>query len=400
MLLAGVLAWRVLVSGMAAHYAAQETPEADAGALRWQRHQPTALYRQGQALSERDPAAANHQLQAAIWANPTDALSYLALADLWRQAGTPSAAVQLATTADLLGPLRSPVLARSAVFWLQQDRLDLALARWNMLLRSRPEYATQLYPALLQLVEAPQTRAYFQPLLADPPEWWDGFFAYATATALHTESVAFLYQNRNRQGVLPVADEQQVYLKRLFKEKRWLEAYLVWLGGLSERQQQALGFLYNGGFDLPITNLGFDWRIASPRGVTVETIETYDTHGGMALHVSFNGERVYFQHVYQYLYLEPGHYQLSGRGRLDSLHTERGLRWKLRCVNVDASVLAQSEPFVGSDDWRNFKVEFTVPNQDCPAQWLRLELEGRAELDYEARGDAWFDDLSISRQEN
>ena len=32
-----------------------------------------------------------------------------------------------------------------------------------------------------------------------------------------------------------------------------------------------------------------------------EAIETYGTRGGKALHVSFNGERVRFQHVVQYL---------------------------------------------------------------------------------------------------
>lgn len=398
-LIVGILAWRALVTGLANYYAAQDTPEADAGTLRWRSDQPEALSRQGQALAERDPAEAESLLQAAIWANPTDAMTYLALAELWQQAGFTAKAAGLMTIADLLGPMRPPVLARSAAFWVKQSRLDLTLARWNVLLRNRPENSTRLFPVFLELAANPLTQPFLQPLLAQPPEWWDGFFAYAARTAVQTETVAFLYQNRNRDGALPTVAEQQVYLSRLWKEERWLEAYLTWLSGLDEPQQSGLGNLYNGNFDLPITNAGFDWRVTSPQGAIVETIETYNARGGKALHVSFNGERVHFRHLYQYLYLEPGRYQFQGRVRVDSLQSARGLRWRLRCVNAKIPLLAESEPFVGSDDWRSFKTSFTVPEQGCPLQILRLELDGRAELEFEVQGDVWFDDLSISRQE-
>ena len=156
--------------------------------------------------------------------------------------------------------------------------------------------------------------------------------------------------------------------------------------------------MYNGGFEAPVTHLGFDWRMSAPRGATVETLETYGAQGGKALHVSFNGQRVRFQHVLQYLFLDAGRYQLQGRGRPDGLKTERGLRWRVRCVGAPA-FLAESEPFVGSDDWRSFAVDFAIPAQGCPAQLLRLELDGRVELEFEAQGDAWFDDLAIARLE-
>jgi hypothetical protein len=398
LLVAGILAWRVLVNGLANHYAAEGTPEAAAGALRWRGNQPTALYQQGLASSEHDAVAAEKVLQAAAWANPTDALVYLTLAEIRDRAGLLEEAVRLATIADRLGPLRSPALARSAVFWLRRDRLDLALARWRMLLRTRSGTAAQLFPLLLGLAENPVTQPLLQPFLADPPEWWDRFFAHAVATATRAETVVFLYQNRDRRGALPADTEQRIYLDRLWKENRWLEAYLAWLNGLDERQTRVLGNVYNGGFEAPVTNLGFDWRISSPRGAVAETVETYGARGDKALHVSFNGERVRFQHVSQYLFLDAGRYRLQGRGRPDGLKAERGLRWRVRCVGANP-FLAESEPFLGSDEWRNFTVDFTIPARECPAQLLRLELDGRVELDFEARGDAWFDDLTIARLE-
>jgi len=398
LLLAGVLGWRVLVNGLADHYAGQETPEAAIGALRWRGDQPVALYQQGMALSASEPAEAERLLRAAAWANPTDALVYLALAGQWARTGRQAMAVKLVEIADTLGPLRSPALARSAEFWLGQERPDRALARWRVLLRTRPETAAQLFPLLLQLAENPATQPLLQPLLADPPEWWDRFFAHAATKAIQPETVVFLYQSRNRQGALPVADEQRAYLDRLWKENRWFEAYLAWLNGLDERQTKVLGNVYNGSFEELVTHAGFDWRFSSPRGATVEILETYGARGDKALHVSFNGERVRFQHVFQHLFLDGGRYRLQGRARPDGLKSERGLRWRVRCFGTN-TVLAESEPFLGSDEWRSFAVDFVIPDRGCAAQLLRLELDGRVELDFEALGGAWFDDLAIIRQE-
>lgn len=398
LLVAGILAWRALVTNLADYYASQGTPEAAVGALRWRGDQPAALYQRGVALAASEPVEAGRLLRAAAWADPTDALVYLTLAELWTRFGRRAAAVGLVEIADALGPLRGSALIRSADFWLGQERLDRALARWRMLLRTRPGTAAQLFPLLLRLAENPATQPLLQPLLADPPEWWDSFFAHAAAKATQPETVVFLYQNRNRRGALPAVDEQRAYLDRLWRENRWLDAYLAWLNGLDERQTRALGQVYNGGFEAPITHLGFDWRMSAIRGATVEAIETYGARGEKALHVRFDGERVRFQHVAQYLFLDTGRYRLQGRGRPDGLKAERGLRWRVYCVGARA-LLAESEPFVGSDEWRSFAVDFAIPEQGCPAQLLRLELEGRVELDFEAQGGVWFDDLVIVRQD-
>jgi len=398
LLLAGLLGWRVVVTGLAEYYAERESDDAPAGALRWRDDQPLALYRQAQIEAARDPAVAERLFQSAAWANPTDARVYMALAELWAKAGRTSAAIEMAERADELGPLRSPVLMGSAEFWRSQGRLDRMLARWSMLLRTRPETSTQLYPVLLRLAEDSAGQALLKPLLDDPPEWWNGFFVYAARNAQQSETVVFLYQARQRHGELPVEDEQRAYLDRLWRDGRWGEAYLAWLGGLDEQQIKALGAIYNGGFEAPLTGVGFDWRAPPVHGATVELAPTYGVRGDQALHVSFNGQRVRFKHVSQYLFLDPGRYRLQGRVRPDGLQTERGLRWTVRCAPEDP-LLAESERFLGSDEWRAFVVEFVVPASGCLMQVLRLELDGRVELDFEVDGGVWFDDLSAVRLE-
>ncbi|MFO7641080.1 MAG: hypothetical protein R6X17_07370 [Candidatus Competibacteraceae bacterium] len=395
-LIAGLLGWRIVVTGLAEHSVREDGAEATAAALRWRGDHPLALYRQARDEAEHDPVAAERQLQTAAWANPTDALIYLTLAEVWERGERRREAITLVEIADLLGPLRSPALIRSAEFWLRQEQPERALARWTQLLRTRPGTASQIFPVLLNLAEQPASQPLLAPLLAEPPEWWERFFIYAARNAPRAETVTFLYQNRQRQGALPAEAERRAYLDRLWRDERWLEAYLAWLGGLDEARIRMLGNVYNGGFELPSSGVGFDWRMSSVRGAWVGTARTYGMSGDRALRVRFDGQRVRFQHVFQYLYLEPGRYRLQGKVRLDNVRTERGLLWVVRCAPGDPP-LVESERFLGWDQWRAFAGEFTVPETDCPAQILRLELDGRAALDFTVEGEIWFDDLAIVR---
>ena len=399
LLLVGLLSWRIVVSGIAEYYSQQDDRTEVVEALLWQPLQPQGLYQQALTQLESAPPAAERLLQAAAWADPSDALVYLALADLWVKAGRVPAAQGLVAVADALGPMRPPALSRSADFWLRQGQWDRVLARWSNLLLNRPENAKQLFPVLLRVAEDPASRPLLQSFLEQPPAWWLQFFSYTAQKAQSSETVLALYQARRRRGDPLDKVEQQAYLDRLLRDKRWLDAYLAWLNGLDDRQLTVLGNIYNGSFELPLTSVGFDWRVFPLRGVVVETAQTYGTRGDKALHINFNGQRAQFRHVLQYLFLEPGQYRLRGWVRVDQLRTERGLRWTVRCA-PDQPVLVASELFLGSDDWRLFGVEFTVPERDCMAQVLRLELEGRAALDFEVEGDIWFDDLSIARLED
>lgn len=414
LLLGSVLGWRILVTGFADYYAQKEQPEEAVGALNWRQQHPAALYQQALSQQETAPDHAERLLKAAAWANPTDARIYAALAELWVADGRQPEAIRLMELADILGPVNSPVLASSADFWQAQGRLDRMLSQWSRLLRAHlTTVASAFYPALLSFAEDPNQREVLLPLLKSPPTWWSHFFVYAAREAQHTDTVVFLYQNRQYEEPLATGNkldqqaerdkknkenEQNAYLNRLLKDARWSDAHEAWLKGLDERQRKELGKLYNGGFELPPTGVGFDWRIAPPKGVTVETAPTYGARGERALHLNFDGQRVRFQHVLQYLMLEPGRYQLKGRVRPDSLRAERGLRWTISCM-ANGLLLAESERFLGSDEWRLFAVDFTVPAKDCLAQRLRLELEGRAALDFEVQGSLWFDDLAVTSLE-
>ena len=255
----------------------------------------------------------------------------------------------------------------------------------------------QLYPQFLRLMAHPRSDEAFATLLKSPIRWWPAFFQYVSNQAPNSDVLRILYAMQ-LQGPNPVEEAQlRTYLARLQRDGRWLDAYLIWLDSLP---QDALAFdseLHNGGFEYASRNLGFEWIDQPVQGVLVGFDPTYGTTGTRALHIVFQGLRTQWRHFNQYLMLPPGGYSLRGRSRIDSLKTERGVQWNISCMGRN-DPLASTERFKGSADWSYFVVGFTVPNSGCAVQDLRLELVGKAALDFVADGQIWFDDLSITRK--
>ncbi|MFO1433609.1 MAG: hypothetical protein U1F76_26520 [Candidatus Competibacteraceae bacterium] len=396
-LLAALLAWRMIVLDLAAFYAEQRTPQAALTALAWDSEQPTALADRAYALPATASTEAETLLRQALYQNPADANLYLALADLQQRKGKMEQAAPLVTLASELAPMNAGVQLRAADFWLKQGQLQKALTGINVALSLRPSLGVDLYPSLLKLVEEPRARPLLASFYRNPPPWWLDFFRYTAVNAGSLEPLRALYREQLKQGGKPAAGQQQIYLTRLQQEGQWLELYFNWLNTLQPEQLKALGYLYNGDFELPFSQQGFDWQAPRVNGVIVETVPTYGSSGKKALHIQFQGLRVAFSHLYQYLLLEPGRYRLQGRSRVDSLQTERGVQWNLSCIGRDSRPLGSSERFLGTTEWQPFAIEFTVPVNGCRVQRLQLVLLGRALLDFEAQGSIWFDDMTITR---
>ena len=75
-----------------------------------------------------------------------------------------------------------------------------------------------------------------------------------------------------------------------------------------------------------------------------------------------------------------------------------GLVWKLMCIGVSSEPLAKSKSFSGSQQWVSFETYFTVPEEGCGTQIIRLEVDAKADLDAQISGQAQFDNLVIARK--
>jgi tetratricopeptide (TPR) repeat protein len=399
-LAAGFLAWRIIVLGLSSQ-GLEQLKEGDTAAAErvlslLPRH-PEALYRQALALLPTNAIGAEAQLAEAYRRDPTQARPLLALAELALTRDEAERADALVTQAVKLEPAEAMIHRRAAIYWLKRGQMERGLQHLSLALVARPQAHQDLLDIFMRIAEDHTTRMALGPLAQDPPAWWPSFFERLAQRALDVETVRFVYGLRTRASRTPVTpEERQAYLQRLLKDGLIAEAYLTWVNGLTTAERGHMGLLHNGGFELPLGKAGFDWRSIPHRQVVARTAATFGVGGERALPMVFRNQEGAFHHLRQSLFLDPGTYRLSGKVRSESLASQGGLRWTLRCLQPREAVLGESERFLGSEKWRGFRVDFEVP-EDCRLQEIRLESAGKRDFEQRISGEIWFDDLAIRR---
>jgi hypothetical protein len=181
-------------------------------------------------------------------------------------------------------------------------------------------------------------------------------------------------------------------LTRLIEGGMFDEAHDAWLRSLPPERREEADLLYNAGFHYPLTNLPFEWVI-TPVPRALAQVETQDNKS--VLNIVFLGGPVNFEHVTHLLNLAAGAYQFKGHEQSEDLQNERGLRWRIFCVDDTADTLATTALMNGDTPWRDFSVDFVVPTDKCLYQKLVLELPARTALETEIRGRASYADLDL-----
>lgn len=380
-----LLGWRVVVVGLAAHSARSVATGAPPA--------PAPRRADGSEAGSRERLARN----------PADAAAMLALAlELERQGRRDDADAAMRATLRL-APADSPTLVQVAGYFLRIGDEAQALATLARAADvARGGLSDTVSRTLVTALDTGRHRAFFEGIARADPPWWPEFFRRACEGAANAGAVAGLLTAR-AEAALAAADEWSCLIGRLQREGQWARAHQLWLNSLPLDRRQRVGYVFNGGFESPPFNGGFDWIVPPQDGVAVSAQPTAGMGGRYALNVSFANRRYGGAPIHQYLMLSPGRHRLEGRGRAE-LDAWLGLQWGVYChdgAGREARQLGRSERFAGSAAWRAFRVDFAVPG-DCPVQVLRLELANPRRdatapgaVAVRLNGDAWFDDLRI-----
>jgi len=382
--LAAVLAWRIVVAGVDA-----------------QRRRDDATL----AEAVRRPAGtpgADVALRQRLVRDPADAATMLALALQLEQQGSREDADAAMTEALRLAPADLHTLLPAAEYYLRAGKDREALAAMRRAVDASPsEVPRKLWEVLVAALDSGRYHAFFVDIAREDPPWWSAFFRMATSRAANAAVLDSVFASRASAGVA-TADEREWMVSRLQRDRQWARAYALWVNGLPPDRQQRIGYVFNGGFELPLTKHGFDWLVSAQPGVTVAAGFKEGMAGQHVLQVAFASTRLVEPPVYQYLVLVPGRYAFEARARTD-LESWLGLQWGLYCDDAAraARQLFHTERLLGLADWHTLRAEFAVP-ADCPAQVLRLELanprgEARAAEAVPVRfnGRLWFDDVGV-----
>ncbi len=382
---AAMLVWRVLVTGVDAVSERRTATRGDA------------------ASSPSASASSDERWRRRLARNPADgtALSMLAL-EFERQGKRDEAGAAM-KEALRLAPADPQTLLQAASYFLRVGDDAQALSSLRRAAdASAGNVNVIVWQIFLAALDTGRHRDFFDAIARDNPPWWPGFFRQVCEHAVNIAALQAVFAVRV-EAANATADERRCLIERLQRNGLWTGAHQLWLNGLPVEQRQRVGHIFNGDFELPLTDLGFDWRVVAQDAVIVATEPSEGMTGKHALSINFVNTRYLAPPVYQYLMLHPGRYVLEGRGRTD-LESRLGLQWGLYCQDASGQEpreLARSGRFGGAEDWRSFRQDFAVPT-DCPVQLLRVELanpkrDSPVSGAVAARliGRVWFDDLRV-----
>lgn len=289
----------------------------------------------------------------------------------------------------------------AAVYWIMRKAYEQAdykaAASWaDALLRVRPQMAKIVTGTLGQMAENAEANAEVKKVIAEDPPWRRAFLYYLLNNIKDARTPLDLMLALKSTAHPASAKDVEPYLRFLVAHKFYDLAYASWLQLLPVDQGALAQLLFNGSFELPLSGMPFDWDLASGSGASVDILPRPDQPDHKTLHIELENGRVDFKGVKQLTTFSPGFYRFKG-SMMGQVSGRRGLRWRVTCVDRSNKVAGESTMFLGAKpDWTAFEFPFVIPESDCPAQYVRLDLDARSASERLVSGSIYFDELNVS----
>jgi hypothetical protein len=306
------------------------------------------------------------------------------------------------TDALMQGAAQRSLQESLAIFWMMRQNYRNqnyaeAIRYADILLRTRPQLAEHVFPMLGRMAENARASGDLKQALAKNPSWRAQFFSALPRNVTDARTPLEMLLSLRNTATPPSDAERGSYLEALVQHGLYELAYYSWLQFLPPEQLSRTGRLFNGSFETTPSGLPFDWVFKKGAGVNIKFAPRSDQDGKRALLIEFGPGRVDFgAGIAELVLLPPGAYRLEGKYKADFV-SQRGLQWTVKCAGATDPV-GVSSTMNGSDpSWKDIDLSFTIPPDECPAQYVALALDARSESEQFVSGAVWYDDLNITR---
>ena len=266
----------------------------------------------------------------------------------------------------------------------------------DAVLRTQERSQEKLFPLLATFAANPGTLPTLVGALAANPPWRGNYLVDLARNSENTNVPFQLLAKLRGTASPPQANEVRALIVRLLADGNHDKAYYVWLDNLPAQDLKKTGLVFDGGFESSSRDLVFDWTFHKRKNVDARIISKRNSQADNALRIDFAKTASPFSDVSQTLYLTPGNYRLEGEVKTENLQNEKGLAWKILCLNEAKQFLGATARHRGTTDWSSFAVDFAVPPDSCVMQRLVLVLDAKSALDQNISGRIWYDNLKIS----
>jgi len=352
-------------------------------------------------ILEINSGAALTHLKSATELNPHDPAPWLELSAAYSFQGNVTDAEACLRRADLLAPNLPNIQWVIGNFFLLQGNNDEAFRHFRVVLAGSSEYNRILYKTAWKATD-------------DGPKILDQLIPSRVNTEL--DYLYFLLGEKRfpeAQAVWKrIAASRETFalasvagfFDQLVVAHLLAEATQVWndvrVRGLLRPtyEPSAQNLLINGDFEEDITNMGFDWRIATVEGVHAG-IDGGNFHSpSHALLINFMGRaNLDYRGAYQFVRVEPGRsYRLQGFLKTEGITTDSGPRFLLRDAYDAAALQKFSESVVGTTGgWTQVILDFTTgPKTELMS--VGVARFPSAKLDNLVAGKVWVDDVRVT----
>jgi tetratricopeptide (TPR) repeat protein len=184
-------------------------------------------------------------------------------------------------------------------------------------------------------------------------------------------------------------DLYQRYINYLVSQKEILQAAMI------RKEYTGMDGLSNPGFELPLSNIGFDWRSRTGDHWEIQRTRTRVIEGDYALQMVFSGkENINFQHLSQIVpVLAEKTYRLSFWWRSKDLSTDQRPFVEIRgfdCKNV----YWKSDMVPANSDWKQQILIFSIP-ESCNAATIGVKRTPSHRFDNKISGILWLDHFEM-----
>ncbi len=196
--------------------------------------------------------------------------------------------------------------------------------------------------------------------------------------------------------VAPLVDE-------LVLQDRFEDALQVWRQALvaagREKDKDAHGsssLVFNGGFEHPPVNGGFDWRQSVIAGASLAFDTAVFHSGSRSLRITFDGSRnPDFSHFLQWVPVRPlHHYRFAAYLRTEEISTDSGVRFLLSDLGRPAALQVLTPDLVGTHSWTRIE-QALVTTAETDVLVIMLRRTPTWKFDDRLGGSVWVDDVSL-----
>ncbi|HXX80770.1 MAG TPA: hypothetical protein VEI46_04425, partial [Thermodesulfovibrionales bacterium] len=293
--------------------------------------------------------------------NPTDSHAWLSIAKAYRDTDRMNDARHALRKAHYLDKNTPDVIWELALFLLLENKQDEALPLLRRYITLVPEEQANVYALCYMMRVKPVS--ILNDLIPADHSFYNHYLAFLIGNGLLHESTEVWKRIRTYS---PERSEYVKYCDFLIASGEMDEGLALWndFGKtfLDVKSSPAGEMLWNGDFELPIENGGFDWRIGKADGVRIHRDKDIKWSGFASLRIGFDGNtNPGISLAQQIVPVNQGQrYKLTGYIRTEKITTQNGIVFE--ASNYLCEPFAKkTEPVTGTNLWKKIELEFTTP---------------------------------------